>query len=73
MSDKDKNSSETPKKKSRQSLNVTLKRNNTFIKAIILAFVFVVVIAFACTGYNAFVIFQLQGGDTFDNVFKAIN
>ena len=32
MSDKDKNSSEMPKKKSRQSLKVTIKKNKFWIK-----------------------------------------
>lgn len=73
MSDKDKNSSETPKKKSRQSLKVTIKKNKFWIKIFTGGFVFVVVILCSWTGYNAFTIFQAQGGDTVDNVFKAIN
>ena len=73
MSDKDTNSSEMPKKKSRQSLKVTIKKNKFWIKIFTGGFVFVVVILFSWTGYNAFTIFQAQGGDTVDNVFKAIN
>lgn len=73
MSDKDKNSSETQKKKSRQSLKVTIKKNKFWIKIFTGGFVFVVVILCSWTGYNAFTIFQAQGGDTVDNVFKAIN
>ena len=73
MSDKDKNSSEMPKKKSRQSLKVTIKKNKFWIKIFTGVFVFVVVILCSWTGYNAFTIFQAQGGDTVDNVFKAIN
>lgn len=73
MSDKDKNSSEMPKKKSRQSLKVTIKKNKFWIKIFTGGFVFVVVILCSWTGYNAFTIFQAQGGDTVDNVFKAIN
>lgn len=73
MSDKDKNSSETQKKKSRQSLKVTIKRNKFWIKIFTGGFVFAVVILCSWTGYNAFTIFQAQGGDTVDNVFKAIN
>lgn len=73
MSDKDTNSSEMPKKKSRQSLKVTIKKNKFWIQVFTGGFVFVVVILCSWTGYNAFTIFQAQGGDTFDNVFKAIN
>lgn len=73
MSDKDKNSSEMQKKKSRQSLKVTIKKNKFWIKIFTGGFVFVVVILCSWTGYNAFTIFQAQGGDTVDNVFKAIN
>ena len=73
MSDKDTNSSEMPKKKSRQSLKVTIKKNKFWIKIFTGGFVFVVVILCSWTGYNAFTIFQTQGGDTVDNVFKAIN
>lgn len=73
MSDKDKNSSEMPKKKSRQSLKVTIKKNKFWIQVFTGGFVFVVVILCSWTGYNAFTIFQAQGGDTVDNVFKAIN
>ena len=73
MSDKDKNSSETQKKKSRQSLKVTIKKNKFWIKIFTGGFVFAVVILCSCAGYNAFTIFQAQGGDTVDNVFKAIN
>lgn len=73
MSDKDTNSSEMPKKKSRQSLKVTIKKNKFWIKVFTGGFVFVVVILCSWTGYNAFTIFQAQGGDTVDNVFKAIN
>lgn len=73
MSDKDTNSSETQKKKSRQSLKVTIKKNKFWIKIFTGGFVFVVVILCSWTGYNAFTIFQAQGGDTVDNVFKAIN
>ena len=73
MSDKDTNSSEMPKEKSRQSLKVTIKKNKFWIKIFIGGFVFVVVILCSWTGYNAFTIFQAQGGDTVDNVFKAIN
>lgn len=73
MSDKDKNSSEMPKKKNRQSLKVTIKKNKFWIKIFTGGFVFVVVILCSWTGYNAFTIFQAQGGDTVDNVFKAIN
>lgn len=73
MSDKDKNSSEMPKKKSRQSLKVTIKKNKFWIQVFTGGFVFVVVILCSWTGYNAFTIFQTQGGDTVDNVFKAIN
>lgn len=73
MSDKDKNSSETQKKKSRQSLKVTIKKNKFWIKIFTGGFVFAVVILCSWTGYNAFTIFQAQGGDTVDNVFKAIN
>lgn len=73
MSDKDKISSEMPKKKSRQSLKVTIKKNKFWIKIFTGGFVFVVVILCSWTGYNAFTIFQAQGGDTVDNVFKAIN
>lgn len=73
MSDKDKNSSETQKKKSRQSLKVTIKKNKFWIKIFAGGFVFAVVILCSWTGYNAFTIFQAQGGDTVDNVFKAIN
>ena len=73
MSDKDKNSSEMPKKKSRQSLKVTIKKNKFWIKIFTGGFVFVVVILCSWTGYNVFTIFQAQGGDTVDNVFKAIN
>lgn len=73
MSDKDTNSSEMPKKKSRQSLKVTIKKNKFWIKIFTGGFVFVVVILCSWTGYNAFTIFQAQGGDTIDNVFKAIN
>lgn len=73
MSDKDKNSSEMPKKKSRQSLKVTIKKNKFWIKIFTGGFVFVVVILCSWTGYNAFTIFQASGGDTVDNVFKAIN
>ena len=73
MSDKDKNSSETQKKKSRQSLKVTIKKNKFWIQVFTGGFVFVVVILCSWTGYNAFTIFQAQGGDTVDNVFKAIN
>lgn len=73
MSDKDTNSSEMPKKKSRQSLKVTIKKNKFWIKIFTGGFVFVVVILCSWTGYNAFTIFQAQGGDTVDNVFKAIN
>ena len=73
MSDKDKNSSEMPKKKSRQSLKVTIKKNKFWIKIFTGGFVFAVVILCSWTGYNAFTIFQAQGGDTVDNVFKAIN
>ena len=42
MSDKDKNSSEMPKKKSRQSLKVTIKKNKFWIKIFTGGFVFVV-------------------------------
>lgn len=73
MSDKDTNSSEMPKKKSRQSLKVTIKKNKFWIKIFTGGFVFVVVTLCSWTGYNAFTIFQAQGGDTVDNVFKAIN
>ena len=73
MSDKDANSSEMPKKKSRQSLKVTIKKNKFWIQVFTGGFVFVVVILCSWTGYNAFTIFQAQGGDTVDNVFKAIN
>lgn len=73
MSDKDTNSSEMPKKKSRQSLKVTIKKNKFWIQVFIGGVVFVVVILCSWTGYNAFTIFQAQGGDTVDNVFKAIN
>lgn len=73
MSDKDKNSSEMPKKKNRQSLKVTIKKNKFWIKIFTGGFVFVVVILCSWTGYNAFTIFQAQGGDTVDNVFKVIN
>lgn len=73
MSDKDTNSSEMPKKKSRQSLKVTIKKNKFWIQVFIGGFVFVVVILCSWTGFNAFTIFQTQGGDTVDNVFKAIN
>lgn len=73
MSDKDTNSSEMSKKKSRQSLKVTIKKNKFWIKIFTGGFVFVVVILCSWTGYNAFTIFQAQGGDTVDNVFKAIN
>lgn len=73
MSDKDMNSSEMPKKKSRQSLKVTIKKNKFWIKIFTGGFVFVVVILCSWTGYNAFTIFQAHGGDTVDNVFKAIN
>lgn len=73
MSDKDTNSSEMPKKKSRQSLKVTIKKNKFWIKIFTGGFVFVVVILCSWTGYNAFTIFQARGGDTVDNVFKAIN
>lgn len=73
MSDKDTNSSEMPKKKSRQSLKVTIKKNKFWIKIFTGGVVFVVVILCSWTGYNAFTIFQAQGGDTVDNVFKAIN
>lgn len=73
MSDKDTNSSEMPKKKSIQSLKVTIKKNKFWIKIFTGGFVFVVVILCSWTGYNAFTIFQAQGGDTVDNVFKAIN
>lgn len=73
MSDKDKNSSEMPKKKNRQSLKVTIKKNKFWIKIFTGGFVFAVVILCSWTGYNAFTIFQAQGGDTVDNVFKAIN
>ena len=73
MSDKDTNSSETQKKKSRQSLKVTIKKNKFWIKIFTGGFVFAVVILCSCAGYNAFTIFQAQGGDTVDNVFKAIN
>lgn len=73
MSDKDTNSSETQKKKSRQSLKVTIKKNKFWIKIFTGGFVFAVVILCSWTGYNAFTIFQAQGGDTVDNVFKAIN
>lgn len=73
MSDKDTNSSEMPKKKSRQSLKVTIKKNKFWIQVFTGGFVFVVVVLCSWTGYNAFTIFQAQGGDTVDNVFKAIN
>ena len=73
MSDKDTNSSEMPKKKSRQSLKVTIKKNKFWIQVFTGGVVFVVVILCSWTGYNAFTIFQAQGGDTVDNVFKAIN
>lgn len=73
MSDKDTNSSEMPKKKSRQSLKVTIKKNKFWIQVFTGGFVFVVVILCSWTGYNAFTIFQAQGGDTVDNAFKAIN
>lgn len=73
MSDKDTNSSEMPKKKSRQSLKVTIKKNKFWIQVFTGGFVFVVVILCSWTGYNAFTIFQAQGGDTVNNVFKAIN
>lgn len=73
MSDKDKSSSETQKKKSRQSLKVTIKKNKFWIQVFTGGFVFVVVILCSWTGFNAFTIFQAQGGDTVDNVFKAIN
>lgn len=73
MSDKDKNSSETQKKKSRQSLKVTIKKNKFWIQVFIICVVCAVVVLFTCAGYNAFTIFQAQGGDTVDNVFKAIN
>lgn len=73
MSDKDTNSSEMLKKKSRQSLKVTIKKNKFWIQVFTGGFVFVVVILCSWTGYNAFTIFQAQGGDTLDNVFKAIN
>lgn len=74
MSEKNIDSPKEPSKgKSNPSLKVILKKNNDFIMAVILGIVFVAIIAFTCTGYNAFVIFQLQGGDTFDNIFKAIN
>lgn len=73
MSDKDKNSSETQKKKSRQSLKVTIKKNKFWIQFFIICVVCAVVVLFTCAGYNAFTIFQAQGGDTVDNVFKAIN
>lgn len=73
MNDKDTNSSEMPKKKSRQSLKVTIRKNKFWIKIFTGGFVFVVVILCSWTGYNAFTIFQAQGGDTIDNVFKAIN
>lgn len=73
MSDKDTNSSEMPKKKSRQSLEVTIKKNKFWIQVFTGGFVFVVVILCSWTGYNAFTIFQTHGGDTVDNVFKAIN
>lgn len=73
MSDKDTNSSEMPKKKSRQSLKVTIKKNKFWIQVFTGSFVFVVVILCSWTGFNAFTIFQAQGGDTVDNVFKAIN
>lgn len=73
MSDKDKNSSETQKKKSRQSLKVTLRKNIFWIKIFLGGVVGVAIILFSCAGYNAFTIFQAQGGDTFDNVFKAIH
>lgn len=73
MSDKDTNSSEMPKKKSRQSLKVTIKKNKFWIQVFTGGFIFVVVILCSWTGFNAFTIFQAQGGDTVDNVFKAIN
>ena len=73
MSVKDTNSSEMPKKKSRQSLKVTIKKNKFWIQVFTGGFVFVVVILCSWTGFNAFTIFQAQGGDTVDNVFKAIN
>lgn len=73
MSDKDKNSSEMPKKKSRQSLKVTIKKNKFWIQVFIGGVVFAFVVLFSCAGYNAFTIFQAQGGNTVDNVFKAIN
>lgn len=73
MSDKDTNSSEMPKKKSRQSLKVTIKKNKFWIQVFTGGFVFVVVILCSWTGFNVFTIFQAQGGDTVDNVFKAIN
>lgn len=73
MSDKDTNSSEMPKKKSRQSLKVTIKKNKFWIQVFTGGVVFVVVILCSWTGFNAFTIFQAQGGDTVDNVFKAIN
>ena len=73
MSDKDTNSSEMPKKKSRQSLKVTLRKNIFWIKIFLGGVVGVAIILFSCAGYNAFTIFQTQGGDTFDNVFKAIH
>lgn len=73
MSDKDTNSSEMPKKKSRQSLKVTIKKNKFLIQVFIICVVCAVVVLFTCAGYNAFTVFQAQGGDTVDNVFKAIN
>lgn len=60
MSDKDMNSSEMPKKKSRQSLKVTIKKNKFWIQVFTGGFVFVVVILCSWTGYNAFTSFKLR-------------
>ena len=74
MSKKNKNSSKkSSSTKSSQSVNVLLKKNKDKIQIFILGIVFISIMFLAGSGYNAFMIFQTQGGTTVDNVFKAIN
>lgn len=74
MSKNNKNSSKkSSSTKSSQSVNVLLKKNKDKIQIFILGIVFIYIMFLAGAGYNAFTAFQAQGGNTVDNVFKAIS
>lgn len=59
--------------KSSQNVNVLLKKNRDKIQIFILGIVFIYIMFLAGAGYNAFTVFQAQGDNTVDNVFKAIS